>query len=353
MKLFSRFALLAGALAPVLCSAAVSWNAISKQPATWYASAEAVDIARNIVLYQRESGGWTKNRSMIAPPPPEYFASTHHEDQRTTIDNGATTTQLHYLAQVVVAADDEKLRAAFFRGIDYLFESQYANGGWPQFFPLIDGYYTHVTYNDNAMANVLTLLRGVASGKAPYTFVDAARRARAAMAVEKGVACILRSQVKQDGKLTAWCAQHDEDTLAPAPARNFEPASLSGMESVGLVRELMKVSKPTPEIITAIESAIAWFESSSIAGLKIDRSPGADGKRESLAVADANAPRSWARFYELGTNKPIYIGRDKVIRYNYNEIERERRVGYGYLGNWPEKLLTEEYPRWRAKHKLP
>ena len=37
-----------------------------------------------------------------------------------------------------------------------------------------------------------------------------------------------------------------------------------------------------------------------------------------------------------------------MIRDDYNEIERERRVGYAYLGAWPADLLTREYPRWRA-----
>ena len=79
----------------------------------------------------------------------------------------------------------------------------------------------------------------VPAGQAPYAFVDAARRARAAAAVEQGVACILRTQVRQGGQLTGWCAQHDEKTLLPAWARKFEPPSLSGNESVGLVAFLL------------------------------------------------------------------------------------------------------------------
>ena len=57
----------------------------------------------------------------------------------------------------------------------------------------------------------------------------------------------------------------------------------------------------------------------------------------------------WARFYELETNRPIFIGRDKVIRDDFNEIERERRTGYNYLSDWPATLLAKDYPRWRAK----
>ena len=333
--------------------AAVRWNEISRQPAEWYAGPEARAIADSIVQYQTPEGGWPKNTDMTKPPSAEFLANTQFDHRAPTIDNGGTTTQLHYLAQVITATKDEALRSAFLRGFDYLLAAQYPNGGWPQYFPLRSGYYTHITYNDNAMVNVLTVLRDTAQGKEPYAFVDEARRAKAAAAVQQGLACILRTQVKQEGKLTVWCAQHDETTFAPAWARNFEPPSLSGSESVGLVKFLMAVEKPAPEIIVAVEGAVAWFQAVPIHGLRVDPAPSADGKRDRHAVADPAAPALWARFYELGTNKPIFTGRDKIIRYDFNAIEQERRAGYAYFGDWPAELLARDYPRWRTKNKLP
>ena len=76
-----------------------------------------------------------------------------------TIDNGATTLPITFLAQVANATGEPKYRDAALRGVDYLLASQYANGGFPQFFPLRKGYYAHITYNDGAMINALTLLR--------------------------------------------------------------------------------------------------------------------------------------------------------------------------------------------------
>jgi PelA/Pel-15E family pectate lyase len=333
--------------------AAVRWNDLNRQPAEWYASAEARAVAASILQYQTREGGWPKNTDMTAPPSAEFLAGDKFDHRAPTIDNKATTTQLEYLARVCTATTDAALRAAFERGFDYLLAAQYPSGGWPQYFPLIKGYYTHITYNDNAMVNVLTLLRDVGDGAAPYGFVDADRRARAAAAVEKAIACILRTQVRQDGKLTAWCAQHDETTFAPAWARNFEPPSLSGAESVGIAKFLMGVKNPSPEIIAAVEGAVRWFEAVQIRGLRVEHFTGSDGKRDNRAVADPAAPVIWARFYELGTNKPVFTGRDRVIRYDFNEIERERRTGYGYLGDWPANLLAKDYPRWRAKNKLP
>ena len=333
----------------------VRWGEITRQPVAWYASPEARDIADNILLYQTPSGGWPKNIDMTKPPaPPAAGEHLAHEDTTApTIDNNATTTQITYLARVAWGTDGARYREAVLRGVDYLLAAQYEFGGWPQFYPLRPGYYTHITYNDNAMVNVLRVLREVGAGREPFAFVDEAHRGKAVTAVIKGTACILRTQVKQDGRLTVWCAQHDETTFAPAWARNFEPPSLSGSESVGLVRYLMGVEHPSPEIIAAVEGAMAWFKAVAIHGLRVDDAPGPDGKKDRHVVADAAAPVIWARFYELGTNKPVFAGRDKVLRYDFNEIERERRAGYAYFGDWPASLLEKDYPRWRAKNKLP
>jgi PelA/Pel-15E family pectate lyase len=331
---------------------AVRWNDVNRQPAAWYASDEARAIAGHVAQYQAPSGGWPKAVDMTVPPDAKYAALSDNS-RAPTLDNGGTTTQVRFLAQVVTAGGDAATRAAFERGFDYLLAAQYASGGWPQFFPLREGYYSHITYNDNATANVLAILRDTVDGRAPFAIVDVARRAQAAAAIEKAIACILRTQVKQDGKLTAWCAQHDEKTFAPAWARNFEPPSLSGSESVGLVKFLMGIEQPSPEVIAAIEGAMAWFEASKVTGLRVENSTGPDGKRDRRAVADPAAPVLWARFYELGTNRPLFLGRDKVFRYDFNEIEQERRAGYSYFTPSPADLLAKDYPRWRAKNKRP
>ncbi len=340
------------ALLPAMMAGAVRWNDVLRQPAEWYATPEARGVAASMLLYQSPEGGWPTDVDTTQPPS-EKFLALKPSARAPTIDDGATTTPLRHFALVITATPDAELRAAFERGFDYLLAAQYPSGGWPQYFPLKPGYYSHITYNDNAMVNVLTLLRDTAEGRAPFAFVDGARRSRAAAAVAKGIACILRTQVKRADRLTAWCAQHGETTFAPAPARNFEPASLSGMETVGITRFLMAVEQPSPEIIAAVEGAAAWLESVRVKGLKVENFTGADGKRDRRVVADPAAPDLWARFYELGTDRPVFLGRDKVVRYDYNEVERERRTGYGYLGNWPADLLAKDYPRWRARHKRP
>lgn len=340
-------------LIPSLAAAQVPWGDVLRQRPEWYGSAEAHVIAESVLQYQTREGGWPKNHDMTKPPDAAFLAETKHDHRAATIDNDATFTQIEFLARVATAQNDQPGRDAVLRGIDYLLASQYDNGGWPQYYPFAKGYYTHITYNDDAMAGVLAVLRDVSGGVAPYGFVDEPRRAKAADAVARGIACILRTQVRQDGKLTVWCAQHDEKTFAPAWARNFEPPSLSGDESVGVTKFLMGIDHPSPEVVAAVEGAVAWFQSVTIHGVRVDNTPGADGKKDRHAIADPAAPAVWARFYELGTDKPIFIGRDKVIRYDFNEIERERRTGYNYFGIWPAKLIERDYPRWRTKNQLP
>lgn len=336
-------------------SAAVRWKDALRQPDAWYAGAEARALASAVILYQHESGGWPKNTDFSKPPTKNQLDQIRRGANAPTIDNGATTTPMRFLARILSADTDlsapavRDARAAFDRGFDYLLSAQYENGGWPQFFPLREGYYTHITYNDQAMVNVLTLLRDASRGEAPYAFVDDSRRARAAAAVAKGIECILRTQVKQQDRLTVWCAQHDEKTLEPAWARKYEPPSLSGSESVGIVRFLMAIEKPSPEVIAAVEGAVAWFQKVKLSGLRLEKARDAAGQSDRRVTADPSAPPLWARFYELRTDRPLFLDRDSVPHYDYSEISRERRTGYAYYGSWAESLLEKDYPRWRQR----
>jgi len=194
------------------------------------------------------------------------------------------------------------------------------------------------------MISVMKLLRDVAAAKPSYAFVDEARRARAANAVEKGIECILKTQVVVNGRRTVWCAQHDEVTLAPAAARTFEVVSLSGGESVEIVRFLMSIKSPSPVVVEAIESAVAWFEESQLKGIKWVQKPDAS---DWVVVKDPEGGSIWARFYEIGSNRPIFVGRDGVVKYDVTQIDHERRTGYAWYVDAPAKLLTKDYPAWR------
>ena len=347
------------AVLPMLAAAAppssssVPWDQCLRQPPQWYGGADARRIADNVLLYHRDCGGWPKNVDMATPLSEQERQALARLKARqdATIDNRSTYTQLAFLARVYSGGGDGRYRDAFLRGLDYLLEAQYDNGGWPQTYPNPQGYHRHITFNDDAMVGVLRLLRDVARGGGTYAFVDEDRASRAAAAVVRGVACIVRCQIVRDGRRTAWCAQHDAKTLAPADARAYEKASLSGYETVGILRFLMEIERPAPDVVDAVESGVAWLEGVRLTGVRLERRPDASLPRGyDLVVTDApGAPPLWARFYELMTDRPIFCGRDGVVRYCLSEIDAERRTGYAWYTQAPASLLAEDLPAWRAK----
>ena len=221
---------------------------------------------------------------------------------------------------------------------------QYPNGGFKQF-ARNKGYYTHITYNDNAMLNTLALLRNVSGTNSEFAFVPKKYRARAATSFQRGIACVLATQILVNGRRTVWCQQHDVLTLQPASARNYEMPSQAGGESAELVMFLMEQPAPGPEIVAAVNAAAAWFEKTKIYDLafKFDRD---DGRH--LVPEPGNGP-IWARYYEIGTDRPIFGDRDKSVHDNVNEISEERRNGYSWYNDTPKRML-EHYADWKKLH---
>lgn len=317
------------------------------RPAAWYGTAEARALADRIVSYQTPAGGWSKSLDYRQPRPPggDFGPEPLY---RGTFDNDATVPELRFLARVASAAGNDEGRAyreAFLRGLGYVFAAQYPNGGWPQIFPLASGYHDSVTFNDGVMTHLLSLLREVATGAAPYAFVPAALRADAAGRLQRGIACVLAAQVEAGGRLTAWGQQHDALTLAPCAARNFEPVSLSADESAGLVRFLLTLDSPSPAVVAAIEGAAAWFERTTIRDAAWT-DPDGRGRR---LVPAPGAPPLWARLYEIGTDKPVFGDRDRSIRYAVEEISAERRDNYAWYVTSPAGVLRQ-YAAWRKRH---
>lgn len=318
----------------------------------FYLTTEAKRIAENVLLYQQTTGGWPKNIYMPAEldkvKEQEAIAQKDKVNE-STIDNGATSIEIYYLARMYQTTKDERYRKAVLDGIQYLLNAQYSNGGWPQFWPRPKGYYIEITYNDNAMINVMELLRKVYEKQAPYDFVPDEYGQKARVAFDKGVECILNTQVKQDGKLTVWCAQHDHVTLAPIKARAYELPSLSGQESDNIVQLLMSLPNPSERVITAIESAVEWFKNSKIEGLKKEFFTNENGKKDYRMVECTDCPPLWARFYELETNRPFFCDRDGVKVYALNEIGHERRNGYSWYNSDGLKVL-KRYDKWKKNN---
>ena len=192
-----------------------------------------------------------------------------------------------------------------------------------------------VTFNDNAMINVLYMLEDALYGRYPFDsdIIPADYKVKLQDSIDRAVDYILKSQIVSQGKLTAWCAQHDPGTYAPVTARAYELPSISGCESVPIIQFLMN-QEQTPEIKTAVEAAIAWLKESELTDIEYVRKA-SDGNYFKTTAGH----RNWYRFYEIDTNLPIFCDRDGIMKHDIMEIGEERRHGYAWAGDWAKKLL--------------
>jgi PelA/Pel-15E family pectate lyase len=317
-------------------------------------------VADNMLLYQRAVGGWPKHigeqridyKKSLSPAEKAGLVDDRNRND-ATIDNNATTKEIRYLVKAYKQTGNAAYLAAAENGISYLLKMQYANGGFPQFYPDTSLYRSEITYNDNAMINALEVLWDVAHPKNGFEVIGERFAGPAQTAVERGVTCILNTQIRRGGKLTAWCAQYDKTTLEPANARSFELASLSGDETVAIVEFLMKIDHPSEAVIQSIDAAVQWLQSSKIEGYAyVDiNDPSQPNGRDRVIRPDASST-IWARFYDIDTNRPFFCGRDGIKKWNVAEIENERRTGYGWYGTWPQQLLQKDFPEWKMKNKL-
>lgn len=316
------------------------------------------EIADNMLLYQRSIGGWPKH---IGEEKIDYTKKLSSAEKAgladdvarndATIDNNATSKEIRYLLKAYKNTNNKSYLRAAENGIRYLLKMQYANGGFPQFYPDSSGYRSEITYNDNAMIKALEVLWDVVHGVGDFKGVDPLLAASSSKAIEKGIDCILKTQVKVNGKLTSWCAQYDKNTLQPAKARAFELISLSGMESVGIIEFLIRIELPSPEVKNAINAGVQWLQASKIDGLNyIDINDPKQPKGKDRVIVPEKNSVIWARFYDIETNKPFFSGRNSIKKWSVAEIEIERRTGYAWYGTWPKKLLEKEYPEWLKKN---
>jgi PelA/Pel-15E family pectate lyase len=315
--------------------------------------------ADNMLLFQRASGGWHKQFREKAFSYDTVFSADDKvqialevKEGAATIDNEATTKEIRYLVKIYQSVANPRYLAAAEKGIRYLLKAQYANGGFPQYFPDHGLYRNQITYNDGAMINSLNVLRDVTLKTNGFGAVNPSLTDSCTNAIIKGIDCILKTQIIANGKLTAWCQQYDQHTLQPARARKYELPSISGSESVGIVYFMMAQRNPSPQIKAAIKAAVQWLNEVKLTGYKVATipAPGAPKGTDRVLQPDPSSI-IWARFYEIGTNRPFFCNRDGIKVYAFTKLAYERRNGYAWYGNWSQKLIGSDYPVWISKWK--
>jgi len=365
------------------------WNRF-RYPIARYTQKDAMVIGNNIVSFQRSSGGWGKiispaqtfskvdiSRLITREKAFELAFDSNAVDlyshKVSTLDNGATHSHVRFLLRIAEATKNAEYEDAALRGINYLLAAQLDKGGWPQNYPNLSSYGGHVTFNDGAMTGAMKVLQEVASGQ--YYFISKMVQEEADRAFFRGIDFILKSQIVVNGVKTAWGAQHDRDNYSPIRARVYELAAISSAETVGIIKLLMSIKQPSKEVKTAIVTAVEWLNSVIIFDTEIVKVYADEYKTEysltaredpnslipivrflkgrgydNVVVTKRNAQPIWARFYDVDTQRPFFVGWSGVKKYSLNEIDLERRTGYKWYGYWPKNLLKYTWPKWKRNN---
>ncbi|MDP1798401.1 MAG: pectate lyase, partial [Planctomycetaceae bacterium] len=171
---------------------------------------------------------------------------------------------------------------------------------WPRKYPGGD-YWYHYTFNDNNISNTIDMLR-----LAEEIYGD--KKYRTAML--KAGDFILAAQMPEPQP--AWAQQYNFQ-MEPVWARKFEPPAVSGGESQRLIETLMDLYIDTGDrkFLEPIPRALAYLKRSQLR----------DGRL--------------ARFYELKTNRPLYLTTEYALTYEDNDLPTH----YGFqLGSRVDNL---------------
>lgn len=315
---------------------------------------QIVHIAENLLVTQNADGGWPRNQDWlrVGGPRAKLPDSTEGTTQQSssTLDNWATWSQIGYLARVYQKTGLIRYANSATKGITYLLDHQKSSGGWSG--ADVDA----ITYNDRVMAGVMKTLKQITTDRQLYKFVTNPLLRQARAALDKGLNCILNTQILQDGQLTVWGQQHDHQTYEPVWARSFEPPALVSTESVDVVEFLMSIQDPSSEVIRSVQSAISWFESVKIQGVRIEKTaiPPVIEENERydfdyIVIRDPAAEPIWTRYYDLQTGQPLFSNRGRKQVKRFQDLSLERRVGYRWYNYAPANLLLSAYPEWQKR----
>ncbi|AHG20379.2 hypothetical protein Z042_12605 [Chania multitudinisentens RB-25] len=326
-------------------------------------------ISENVLLYQKDVGGWIENQDPLRILSSEEQQAFRKEksDIRVSFDNRNTYSQIEYLAHAWAELGDKRYSDAALQGLRYTLNQQYTVcAGWPHTIPPKNStetentsYQRAITNADDVTSGILRLFRNILQDRKTYGFVDDATLALISDSVSRGDKCLLELQIVQNGKKTGWAGQYNPETLKPVGGRSYELPGIISSETVGVLEYLTSIDNPSPEIIESINNATQWLKDSALTGFKVVKFEAPEEKYawhssqwDRRIEKDPAAPRIWARFYDLNDNSVILANRDGKRVAKYEDIARERRTGYGWYGYFAEEYLSKTYPEWLKKIEL-
>ncbi|MGI9488813.1 MAG: pectate lyase [Geminicoccaceae bacterium] len=271
----------------------------------------AGEVGRALAWYQSRTGGWPIEIEEASTPPAadEGMVGIQRRPRNDTLDDNTTQGALGFLLDLDEEIDQPWLDEAIDLGLDFLLKSQLEAGGWPQYYPLIGGYHDFYTFNDGAINNVIDVLLKAHARTGESRYLESALR---------GADFIIASQLPPPQ--SGWAQQYDWD-LEPAAARAFEPVAVSSSSTSRNILTLIDIVGYTSETryLEPIPAAITWLETSAL-----DK-------------------KSWARFYELETNRPIYPLRSGGIVDSIEKLPEAERGKYAYIAGFKAKEAISLY----------
>jgi len=258
---------------------------------------------------QRSSGGWDHRANLDALDAAELYPV--RTPGRGTLDDNITQGALSSLIELDDVVEARWLTAAIRLGLDFILDSQFKNGAWPQWYPLRGGYHDYYTFNDNTINDCIRV--------ANLAYERYGRKDCKQAALDGGD-FILKSQLP--APQAGWAQQYTHD-LEPAKARAFEPAGICSAVTSRNLRTLLDLHLATGEarFLSAFAPANQWLERSRLPN------------------------DTWSRFYEPETNKPIYGDRDGKVYYELDQISEERRKGYSWQSGYGIEQVRGDYRR--------
>lgn len=300
----------------------------------YYRAAERV--AGALIRGQHSSGGWNYFIDFAGPSSTKHWYETIGKNawrmeefqsyaDNATFDDMGTSEAAQFLLRLYLEKQDPKYRPAIERAVNFVLESQYPIGGWPQRWPYDPNYpeyQRYITFNDDVAAENVKFLTMV------YQHLG---DTRALDAIHRGMNIYLLTQ--QGAPQPGWALQYTLD-LKPAPARSYEPNALHTGTTASNVEQLMNFYRMTGDtrFLARIPEALAWLES--------------------VRLAEPRNGRAFPTFVEIGSNRPIYVhrrGSNVVNGEYYWDYNPEATLGhYSAFRNIDLAALRREYEELRA-----
>lgn len=311
----------------------------------YLAGSQRDSYAQNMISWQLPTGGFgiQNEKAYLQPWDGKHKRSQWVSDgvEHGNFDDDATVAEIRYLAHAYQQTEDLVLKKAIKESvakvIQFIFDAQHPSGGWPQVYPKLTNskglYSNHITLNDDAMIRVMVLLSDISAALPPFNndIISTDTLAKIHPKLTAAVDFLLKAQIKSQGKLTIWAAQHNPITYQPEAGRKYEPIARAAQESAGVLVYLMNWPEQTKEALQAVQAGIAWYQNNLVSNLWQNKKTGKFEFKQ--------GKRLWYRFYEIEQDTPFFCGRDGIKKYDFYEIEWERRTGYGWGGDYAGHLL--------------